>query len=175
VVGRNDGSSLARAVTSVGFDGRLRIIANDGFNETEQVVEPIIVNAAPPVLNILSPTPGVTFPDSTPIRLRAAAFGDGDAPLSGDQIRWSLDGGGVGTGQEVEVRELNRASISRKSVRPKATYQGAERSRSAFLSPRGSTGKAAQEKTERRKGIGAFKTRYQRNVTTLLGVNLSGD
>jgi hypothetical protein len=46
------------------------------------------------------------FPDTTPIRLRAAAFGDADAPLSGDQIRWSLDGRTIGTGVEVEVLDL---------------------------------------------------------------------
>jgi hypothetical protein len=96
-----DGRLLA-ATTS----GRLRIIANDGFNETEQVIEPVVVKAAPPVLHILSPLPGITIPDSTPIRLRAAAFGDGEALLSGDQVRWTLDQREVGTGLEVEVREL---------------------------------------------------------------------
>jgi hypothetical protein len=106
-IGPNRGSwAVEGRLLSATNDGRLRIIANDGFNETEQVVEPIIVTPAPPVLRILSPATGMTFPNSTPIRLRAAAFGDGDSPLAGDQIRWELDGIAVGTDQEVEVRDL---------------------------------------------------------------------
>jgi hypothetical protein len=86
--------------------GRLRIVANDGFNETEQIIEPIVVTAAPPALEILSPAETTVLPNTTPVRLRAAAFGDGDTPLSGEQVHWSLDGVGVGTGLEVEVRDV---------------------------------------------------------------------
>lgn len=106
-IGPNRGSwTINGRLLSATNHGRLRIVVNDGFNETEQIVEPIVVNAAAPVVDIVSPAPGITLPDSTPIRLRAAAFGDGDAPLAGDQIQWSLDGSKAGTGQEVEVRDL---------------------------------------------------------------------
>ncbi len=106
-IGSNRGSwAIEGRLLSATNQGRLRIIANDGFNETEQVVQPIIVTPAPPVLRILSPAAGMSFPNSTPIRLHAAAFGDGDAPLAGVQIRWELDGIAIGTGQEVEVRDL---------------------------------------------------------------------
>jgi hypothetical protein len=106
-LGGNRGSSnIDGRLLSATTTGRFRIIANDGFNETEQVLEPITVTAAPPELQILSPSPGITLPAATPIRLRAAAFGDADAPLAGDQVHWTLDGGKVGSGLEVEVRDL---------------------------------------------------------------------
>ena len=52
------------------------------------------------------PADAIVLPSTTPIRLRAAAFGDGDTPLSGERIRWILDGELVGTGLEKEVRNL---------------------------------------------------------------------
>jgi hypothetical protein len=106
-VGPNRGSwSVPGRLLSATNQGRLRVVANDGFNESERIIEPITIAPAPPAIEILSPAAGMTFPDSTPIRLRAAAFGDGDAPLAGDQIRWSLDGRVIGTGVEVEVLDL---------------------------------------------------------------------
>lgn len=106
-VGPNRGSwSVPGRLLSATKEGRLRIVANDGFNESERIIERITVAPAPPALEILAPAAGMIFPDTTPIRLRAAAFGDADAPLSGDQIRWSLDGRTIGTGVEVEVLDL---------------------------------------------------------------------
>jgi hypothetical protein len=106
-IGPNRGAlKLAGHLFSATAQGRLRIIANDGFNETEQIIEPVVVNAASPLLEILSPADTTVLPNTTPVRLRAAAFGDGDMPLSGEQIHWSLDGAEVGTGLEVEVRDL---------------------------------------------------------------------
>ena len=106
-IGPNRGAvKLAGHLFSATAQGRLRIIANDGFNETEQIVEPFVVSAAPPTLEILSPADAILLPSTTPIRLRAAGFGDGDMPLSGEQIRWTLDSAAVGTGLEVEVRNL---------------------------------------------------------------------
>jgi hypothetical protein len=106
-IGPNRGSwSVEGRLLSATNHGGLRIVANAGFNETEQIGEPMIVSPAPPALEILSPASGMTFPGSTPIRLHAVAFGDGDAPLPGDQIRWSLDENTLGTGREVEVRDL---------------------------------------------------------------------
>jgi hypothetical protein len=106
-IGPNRGAlKLGGHLFSATTQGRLRIIANDGFNETTQIMEPIVVSAAPPMLEILSPADATALPSTTPVRLRAAAFGDGDMPLSGEQIHWSLDGAAVGTGLEVEVRNL---------------------------------------------------------------------
>jgi len=110
-MGPNRGSwKIPGRLLSATEHGRLRITVNDGFNETEEVFAPIVVNAAPPAFGAISPKSGTAFPDSTPIRLRAEAFGDGDARLSNDQIQWSLDGKIVGTGQEVEVRNLTPAN-----------------------------------------------------------------
>ena len=107
-LGSNRGSwKIDGRLLSTTTSGRLRIIANDGFNEVEQILEPVVVTPAPPVIQIYSPSAGITVPDATPIRLRAAVFGDGGAPLAGDQLHWTLDGRNVGAGVEVEVRDIN--------------------------------------------------------------------
>jgi len=86
--------------------GRLRVVVNDGFNESQQIVEPIIVNASPPIIEVLSRANGSSFPETTPIRLLASAFGDGDTPLTGDAIQWLVDGQASGKGVEAEFRDL---------------------------------------------------------------------
>ena len=108
-LGANRGSwTIQGRLLATTTNGRLRIIANDGFNETDQILEPIVVTPAPPEVQILSPSPGFSAPDSTPIRLRAAAFGDAGSALAGDQVRWTLDESDLGTGLEVEVRNLKK-------------------------------------------------------------------
>jgi hypothetical protein len=84
----------------------VRVVANDGFNEAEQIVEPVVVTAAPPIVEVLSPANGSSFPETTPIRLFASAFGDGNIPLTGDAVQWSVDGQAAGKGVETELRGL---------------------------------------------------------------------
>jgi len=95
---------------SVSTKGQLKVVVNDGFNETESRTSVITVRAAPPILDIIAPTPGSTFPITTPIRLQAAAFGDGSEPLTTKQIEWLVDNASVGFGAEVEVQSLKPGS-----------------------------------------------------------------
>jgi hypothetical protein len=87
--------------------GRLRVVASDGFNETASREAQVRVAPSAPRVDIIEPQARTSFPASTPIRLRAAAFGDGLAPLPGKQLAWSLDGAPAGRGAEIEVRNLN--------------------------------------------------------------------
>jgi hypothetical protein len=106
-IGPNRGSwSVPGRLLSATTEGRLRLVVNDGFNESEQLIGPIRVDPVPPRLNILAPAAGISFPDSTPVHLRAEAFGDADTPLTGSALRWTLDGKAAGTGVDVELRNL---------------------------------------------------------------------
>jgi hypothetical protein len=106
-IGPNRGAwRVPGRVLSATNHGRVRIVANDGFNESEQIVEPVVVRAGPPLIDVLSPANGSSFPETTPIRLLAAAFGDGDAPLPGDAVQWSVDSRAMGAGVEMEVTGL---------------------------------------------------------------------
>jgi hypothetical protein len=87
-------------------EGRVRVVISDGFNEVEQEIGPFIVRASAPLLEIQGVPDGASFPQSTPLRFQAAAFGDGLMPLSPKNIRWSLDGKELGAGAEIEVRNL---------------------------------------------------------------------
>jgi hypothetical protein len=87
-------------------DGRLRLVVRDGFNETAREIGPIVVQPAAPQLEIRGVEFGGSYPRSTPLRLQAAAFGEGQLPLPDEAIRWSLDGRELEAGAEVEIRDL---------------------------------------------------------------------
>jgi hypothetical protein len=106
-IGPNRGEwTVPGYLLAVSKAGRLRIVASDGLNQTEALISPLVVKAAPPILEILTPTPNTDFPDTTPLRLRAAAFGDETKPLPKEALEWSIDGKPLGTGAEVEIRDL---------------------------------------------------------------------
>lgn len=96
--------------------GRLRLVASDGFNESAVVIGPITVRAAPPQLEILAPEAETTFPHTTPIRLQAAAFGNDLMPLPEKQLEWSVDGRAAGSGMDVEVLNLKPGRHTAKVV-----------------------------------------------------------
>lgn len=87
-------------------NGRIRVVVNDGFNEAEAFLESLRINAAPPLVEIVRPANNTEFVRTMPIRLQVAAFGDNMRPLPSNQIEWSLDGAALGTGTEVEIRNL---------------------------------------------------------------------
>jgi hypothetical protein len=116
-VGPNRGAwNLSGSLLEAATQGRLRLVASDGFNESEVVVGPITVRAAPPQLEILAPEAETTFPHTTPIRLQAAAFGNDLMPLPEKQLEWSIDGRGVGSGVDLEVLDLKPGSHTAKVV-----------------------------------------------------------
>lgn len=106
-VGPNRGKwSVPGYLLGASAAGRLRIVASDGFNETEALVEKIKVGVAAPLLDILAPQADTVYPETTPILLQAAGFGDQAMPLPPDQMEWSVDGERVGNGAELEIGKL---------------------------------------------------------------------
>jgi hypothetical protein len=86
--------------------GRVRVVISDGFHEVEQELGPFVVHASAPLLEIQGLVEGASYPQSTPIRVHASAFGDGQMPLASEDIHWTLDGKELGTGAEIELRDL---------------------------------------------------------------------
>lgn len=87
-------------------EGRLRVIVRDGFNETAREIGPIVIRPSAPLIEILGIADGASYPQSTPLRFQAVAFGDGQMPLPAKDIRWAIDGKGLESGADVEVRNL---------------------------------------------------------------------
>lgn len=103
-LGPNHGKwTIPGSLLSASNEARLRVVITDGFNEAEQVTAPFVVRAAPPLLEIKGVADGASYPQSTPIRMQAAAFGDGQLPLDGKNIRWVVDGREAGYGMELEL------------------------------------------------------------------------
>ena len=105
--GPNRGRARVAASTlEPSANGRLRLVASDGFNEVSVVSKPIVVLAGPPTLKILTPLPRTSFPRSAPVRLEAVAFGNDRTAMRGAKLTWTVDGRRAGTGRVVELRYL---------------------------------------------------------------------
>ncbi|MGQ0554624.1 MAG: hypothetical protein ACT4PN_01585 [Nitrospiraceae bacterium] len=116
-VGPNRGEwRLAGSMLETATDGRIRLVASDGFNETATEIGKITVKPSPPHVEILAPESDITLPHTTPVRLQAVAFGNDLKPLADKQLEWYVDGKGVGIGVDVEVRDLETGSHIAKVV-----------------------------------------------------------
>jgi hypothetical protein len=66
---------------------RIRVRANDGFDETIAVSDPIVVTGRRPTVRIRTPDPGVSFPSEGGIYVHATATDDGFRDLA-SAIEW---------------------------------------------------------------------------------------
>ena len=116
-VGPNRGEwSVPGSMLEAATQGRLRLVASDGFNETVAEIGPITVRASAPQLEILAPAANTAFPHTTPVRLQAAAFGNDRLPLADDKFEWSVDGRAMRNGADAEVRDLETGTHTAKVV-----------------------------------------------------------
>jgi hypothetical protein len=110
-IGPNRGETTVPGyLLSAATSGRLRVVASDGFNESEASVDGLTVVAGRPIVEILGPANESKFVRTMPVRLEAAAFGEAALPISGDRIEWHVDGSAAGKGSQVEVHDLKPGS-----------------------------------------------------------------
>ena len=85
-------------------EGRIRVVASDGFHTVQDDSDGnFTVPGSPPLAVILNPLTGSVQPLGT-VDLLGTASDIEDGPLSGDSLRWTLDGNqDLGTGREVEA------------------------------------------------------------------------
>ncbi len=86
--------------------GQLRLLANDGFNETEVLSRPFSAEGAPPVVRILSPEPGDEFNRGASVYLSGVAYSDRLHPVPDCDLAWYADDRFLGTGPTISVADL---------------------------------------------------------------------
>ena len=86
--------------------GLMRVMASDGvLTGRDESDETFTVAPHPPAVNILHPADGTGYEPGELIVLTGSAFDLEDGPLTGDNLRWWIDGlGDVGFGEEVSLR-----------------------------------------------------------------------
>ena len=105
--GPNRGSvTLPSLYFSGSRHARVRIRANDGFNQTVATSKPFIAVGAPPSVTILDPSRGQSFRGDVAVYLHGQAFNDALTPLWGRSLRWLLDGALIGRGVTTAARGL---------------------------------------------------------------------
>jgi len=98
LTGSRTGTSLPARLFSASDAARLRLVASDGFNETETISAPFTTPGAPPTLAVTAPAQDLRMLSTGTLNLAAQAFDDRGAPLDPAGVRWTLDGQPLGTG-----------------------------------------------------------------------------
>jgi hypothetical protein len=86
--------------------GLVRVLASDGYNTTIAVSQQFSLPDRGPQPTITSPWPGQSIPAGQMLTLQGSATDAEEGSLSGDALRWTLDGKDVGAGQERAVGGL---------------------------------------------------------------------
>lgn len=103
------GGSSAKLPSSL-FAGsrraRIRVRANDGFNETAALSSIFVAAGHPPTVRITSPVRGTHIHADGLLLLSGSAQDDNSRPLRGKALRWYLGGKLIGTGSQTNVSGL---------------------------------------------------------------------
>lgn len=92
--------------------GRIRVIASDGYNTALASSNPFSVPDRGPQPTIISPWPGQSIPAGQTVTLQGAASDAEEGSLSGEALRWSLDGEEIGSGPQQTIAGLAPGSYS---------------------------------------------------------------
>ena len=82
---------------------RLRLRANDGWNESVAVSRPFRVDGPPPAVTILAPRPGGRIPADQVINVEGSAFDDRGRRLGRRALRWFDGRRQIGRGERTSV------------------------------------------------------------------------
>ncbi|NOX60841.1 MAG: hypothetical protein GXP42_02670 [Chloroflexi bacterium] len=85
---------------------RIRILASDGFHTSLAVSPAFTLTDRKPKAYIASPTKGQSFAAGELVTLSGAAMDAEDGPLSGEALRWRLDGAFIGAGEALQTAGL---------------------------------------------------------------------
>jgi hypothetical protein len=110
---------------------RIRITANDGFNETTAISQAFSAVGRPPSVTILGPGPGLTVRNDASLQLRGIAYDDRAERITGrKKLTWQDLGRVIGRGENVSVyglkpglRTLNLYARDRSGRRGKASIK----------------------------------------------------
>jgi hypothetical protein len=90
-----------------GQAARVRVLAASGLSSAMTVSAPFAIATKAPKADIVVPLAGQTFSFGTPVIAAAFAYDAEDGALTGNALRWSIEGlGEIGIGREIVLPEL---------------------------------------------------------------------
>lgn len=99
-------ASLDGLPGSLANQGRIQLIASDGYNTATAISQPFTIANRPPRPLISSPLQGHSYPAGSFIRLQGGAMDAEEGAVSNNRLSWSLDGSQVATGEQAILRGL---------------------------------------------------------------------
>ena len=87
-----EGMSLPLRLFSAAKAARLRLVANDGLNETTVTSAPFASPGEPPSVAILEPASDLKMLSTGVLNLTGQAFDDRSQVIAAKDLRWTLDG-----------------------------------------------------------------------------------
>jgi hypothetical protein len=104
--------TLARSLFGPTRKARLRVRANDGFNESTAVSKRFVVPHLRPVVRIDSPVADQMVITNGVLALVGDAQDDAATPIPDEGLRWYIGRKKVGTGREVDVTGLRAGTLT---------------------------------------------------------------
>ena len=102
----NGNVTLPTSLLTGSRNARLRVRANDGFDETAAVSGRFVSAGAPPAVTIVAPSRAVRIGADGTLVAQGAAQDDGGRRLTGRRLTWRLGRRIIGRGQEISAVDL---------------------------------------------------------------------
>jgi hypothetical protein len=106
--------ALRRGALPATNNGRIRVLANDGWNETIALSPRLRFAGEPPQVRLASPAKPYRLIAGRPLSLVASAIDENGKRLTGNKLTWRIDGKVVGRGPSVTVKK--RPKTGRRKV-----------------------------------------------------------
>lgn len=103
--------TVASAQLAPSWQGRLRVVASNGFATATATSRRFVVRPAPPILSILSPTPESRLVARRPFRLVGAGQRPQGDAVDAEALRWEIDGRPAGSGSPLVTLAAGRHVI----------------------------------------------------------------
>jgi len=106
-IGRNRGRvTLPTRLLTGSRNARLRVRANDGFNETAKTSSRFVSDGAPPEVSIITPSRGFKIRADATLIAEGNAYDDAGHRLSARSLSWRLGGRTLGHGRQLGAVDL---------------------------------------------------------------------
>jgi len=106
VTSSRDGMELPARLFSASKAARIRLTANDGFEEASVTSVAFPSRGSPPTVSLLEPHDDVSVLSTATVNVAGMAFDDRGLPIEAAHLTWTIDGQPFGTGRDAVLPRM---------------------------------------------------------------------